>query len=158
MRVKKSQRSRSSATRSGSPPRMRGKAIERLSHGVAVGLGIHRLAPEQRLPVQIFQVSELAAGEEVLFHVPDQTFYFPFGLRIPDPANLRQKAHLYRKVREENCVLQITLPASRPATTVFMLSVRTSFGTPPKYRNAFSIHRSILRKSQRLTNSMLGVS
>src|SRR5699024_652792 len=35
--------------------------------------------------------------------------------------------------KSANCVFQITLPASRPATTVFILSVRTSLGTPPKY-------------------------
>lgn len=34
--------------------------------------------------------------------------------------------------KSENCVFQITLPASRPVTTVFILFVRTSLGTPPK--------------------------
>ena len=65
-----------------------------------MGLGVHRFTPELRLLVQIFQVSELAAGEEVLFHIPDQTLYFPLSLRLPDPTDLWQKAHLYRKVRE----------------------------------------------------------
>lgn len=38
---------------------------------------------------------------------------------------------LISTTKSENCVFQIILPTSRLFTTVFMLSVRTSLGTPP---------------------------
>lgn len=117
-----------------------------------MGFGVHSFAPGNGLAVQIFQIHKVAGRKEVLLHISHQPLYFALCLRRSHTANLRNNP--ISTAKSENCGFQITLPASRPATTVFMLSVRISPGAPPKYRNAFSIQRSMLRRSQRLTNSM----
>ena len=57
-------------------------------------------------------------------------------------------------LRSGKTVYMIAKELSRPVTTVFMLSVSTFSGMPPKYENALTIHRSRLLKSHRLVNSV----